>query len=1410
MPELHSNYSEFFTVDESYYPEINPDSIKGDIDGWMKTWPHPTFIELLEKTERMLAREARGKKHCIWVQGAFGTGKSRVIWTIKELLGCSEEKFNAYFNEFPALQAKADLREKLLAHKQGKIVTAFRYSSGEISNTRKLIMAIYESVSDALKKAGYDYLGTRTIRGQIAAWLEDEGKQQIFQIMLNKPEYRSKGSFAGKSPAEILAQLRSTANVDQLINDILDMSENERIGVYDLTMDDLKEWITDVIDNNSLTALVLLWDEFSSYFKQNLNTLDQLQSLVELCAIKPFEMIIVTHEIGALDRNGENTQLSNIVKDRFEVVSIEMPDNVAFDLIGHAMKPNVAAYATWELYLDDIAGRSSESRMAVAHQVGVGDDVLRRMTPIHPMAALMLKYISERFASNQRSMFNFIKSDETEDLHAFQWFINTHTPENPDILTMDYLWDFFYEKGRDEHGTGAGRSNLDILISGVLDTYPQNESRLNEEQKRVLKVVLMMQAISRRINNAISLLRPTEANVKLAFEGDDSFSTSPVLILRNQLVTQLKILFASEAENHLVEYATATVQGDQPKIDELIARIKNDTRTGKLVSDAKLSEALKLNDAEAMRFQFTPVTIDDFTRITNRLADRVAAPNLDFHIYGVVCFVRDEMEQTRMRALIADARHEESKRKMVIIDASGVPMGAARFAEWAKYAGNEEYWRPKDEDLANNHKRNLTAVLTAWKEAVESENLLVYSGEHFERALGAIRTIRDEILPRIVLDRYPLSFDNAAVSENFFHEDKFLDGAKKGIKRETGGIYQQRYVSGMLQQVWAVPEYWKQPSLRSLPISVLKQQLTEMIDTRFVTDVRISHSEIYDFLAERGFMPCNLYAFLTGFLLGEYAQPPYRYSIGEGGDDGDTQNPDKLGEHIGECFKYKNPNQGIRNYKEKYIEIMSREQKTFVDFVHDAFDVAENSSVERAASRMRTKLKELGYPVWCYTYVDQRNLGAYLERIAQIANDRGSGNVSTQAKRFGKMLLDVQASSSQLIELLTTENGAEGLQIFLEEFQNGALLHLAEEIGTPNALEDVRSALSSGEALWLWNQETGEEEISKLIVQYQIVAASNRFAGYSTFDVTHDYLSCITKWKECARYTHIPSLVIQEKAPELRAWVQLLREIIDDGGLATADKKRKFLAVLTEKHVEIQDFLDNRATRFTEYFATSLQSLDVDAGKRIYAGLDHSSFSKSKSDFVREVNEAADRERASLRATQLRIKWNSLSGFDNANLWSDHYSTPILALVPASEHQQAKRLFATLKAFSPTDADITASLAYLDGHPSFVLKLKDPSAIDEAFGREMIGQYHTLVTVDEARQAIRSSVPSEPYEWITGNAARSAVKEKADHNYLSGANQALLNRIDEMDDRQAKEYLKRLVQDKLDVGVQMMDSEGML
>jgi len=51
-----------------------------------------------------------------------------------------------------------------------------------------------------------------------------------------------------------------------------------------------------------------------------------------------------------------------------------------------------------------------ESRAAVAKIAHIDEKFLTGIIPIHPMAALLLKNISVAFASNQRSMFNFIKN----------------------------------------------------------------------------------------------------------------------------------------------------------------------------------------------------------------------------------------------------------------------------------------------------------------------------------------------------------------------------------------------------------------------------------------------------------------------------------------------------------------------------------------------------------------------------------------------------------------------------------------------------------------------------------------------------------------------------------------------------------------------------------------------------------------------------------------------------------------------------------------------------------------------------------------------------------------------------------------------------------------------------------------
>ena len=121
----------------------------------------------------------------------------------------------------------------------------------------------------------------------------------------------------------------------------------------------------------------------------------------------------------------------------------------------------------------------------------ISDDELKKILPIHPYAALLLKHISSAFDSNQRSMFDFIKNDRGDEIKGFQWFIHQYGPmdENP-LLTIDMLWDFFYEKGKEY---------LSQDIRSILDCYAFSADKIPDKAKqRVLKTVLLLQAISQR------------------------------------------------------------------------------------------------------------------------------------------------------------------------------------------------------------------------------------------------------------------------------------------------------------------------------------------------------------------------------------------------------------------------------------------------------------------------------------------------------------------------------------------------------------------------------------------------------------------------------------------------------------------------------------------------------------------------------------------------------------------------------------------------------------------------------------------------------------------------------------------------------------------------------------------------
>lgn len=63
-----------------------------------------------------------------------------------------------------------------------------------------------------------------------------------------------------------------------------------------------------------------------------------------------------------------------------------------------------------------------------------------------------------------------------------------------------------------------GKEYLSPEIKLILDTFPQ-QTMLQDKEQRVLKTVLIMQAIDQRLGGTVSLLKPTDQNLSYAFEG---------------------------------------------------------------------------------------------------------------------------------------------------------------------------------------------------------------------------------------------------------------------------------------------------------------------------------------------------------------------------------------------------------------------------------------------------------------------------------------------------------------------------------------------------------------------------------------------------------------------------------------------------------------------------------------------------------------------------------------------------------------------------------------------------------------------------------------------------------------------------------------------------------------------------
>ena len=339
-------------------------------------------------------------------------------------------------------------------------------------------------------------------------------------------------------------------------------------------------------------------------------------------------------------------------------------------------------------------------------------------------------------------------------------------------------------------------------------------------------------------------------------------------------------------------------------------------------------------------------------------------------LYAVATIARDDSERVTLQKKIKSFFESNPDTSVVVVDMSNTTLGDAQYGEFVEnYAmalaiGNSDITQRK------TYEGYATDVLKNWAKRIKSGDFYVYSKYMKEGERVANSTDLISKLMEINKCHYPNCLEAAFpnVVNTMYGANSLVAGATCGITEEMKGTFRSgneaTKLENALKDVWKVADYWK--TSRSY-IAILKNVVDGIINEVFKDHDRVSIAYIYNILKEEpyGFMPCNLTAFILGFILKEYANGTYSYSDNMTTDTLDT---DKLATMIAEIIKQENTPD--KRYKDKYIVTLTESERAFNKVTSEAFSIDSKYcvSITDTRSRIREQMKTFSFPIWLVEY----------------------------------------------------------------------------------------------------------------------------------------------------------------------------------------------------------------------------------------------------------------------------------------------------------------------------------------------------------------------------------------------------------------------------------------------------------
>ena len=1389
-PETET-YSQYFQLQKNYFPCIDLGAIKRGAE-WKNTYPHPTFIKLLEKAEQILnGSSTKG----LWIYGPYGTGKSQCLLALRRILERPAQEVQEYWDRFQELkEGRKDLLQKFLGLKsRQKMVIAFRYGSGEIGDTTNLCLAFEESISQALREAGCSYLGNATSRERLIEKLSDPLRAPLVERQLSQSPWCN--LFSQSTVAEILDDLRQGEDTGSLVRNLVELLRQEEEICMAPSVDSLTAWMREVIARNGI-QLVFLWDEFSSYMNRNAKSLDSLQKIAALAQEGNFFLTIVTHHSASEESQG------NPIQDRFERVGIDMPENVAFHLIANALHllPEKASEFNEDIKL--LRQRLQKVVEAIGAESRLEDhETLFKILPLHPLAALVLKFVATTFQSNQRSLFDFLRLEEPKS-YAFQWYIHTYGPygDRP-LLTVDLLWQYFTEYKKEDLTSDANR---------ILGTYKRYARHLSPEAGRVLQALLIMLAVNRACNNQVKLLETTQEHLEWAFVGEGLANDCVAKSLEELREKHVIAKDRSISSNDYC-YVVALGVGDEIELEKIKERLAKSITTSNLASKYLKEHHLlemsgeALGKALAQRLD-TPelLTVSDFGRQLKRLLERKSPLK-----WGLVV-AKDEGESRQLEDLLDKVDWEqEGGGQTVLVDLTSTLLSPKNFGDYIEGMAYASLYSSKDRSQAEESRKKAESLLEqVWLSKLAEGPFRLYGSKLKKpgQKYPTLNTLCEE-LKRLLSasSSYPLFDLNERLKDSWLNlsPSRFIRAGLEAPAQPKGEMAEIEKRLG-LGEVWSVPNYWQVPQLKGRPISQLKAHLEELMEKNLGSNGHIGWQEVWNYLVKEAcFRPNNLYGFLLGFLLKEYQDPKYSYADRAGA--GGVMDIGKLQDQL---------NNLVRGNDKNKVTLV-RESPEMVSFKKLASYVwsfkLNESDFSSWQKRLGAALKERVWPLWMvWERLDDPQVVQGLQLFWEISKE-GPASARPKAQELGRLYQERgQEWASRLREAVGKDKALQALRDFLDKFQEGRLNKLTAQLGwEPKKLQERLQSAFSTDMAYSWTKEIGQDTISGVGDELELLWRLTNLLGQGPKGGLQEAMNELSKRLSelSLPFSTLTSLESGALSPGL---VDRLDRLCKGYRDYNSDLVRKqWLGALQEEGQKLGELFGNELDSFKSLYKTQLQGLDDDSVGEVFAQLraSHLNISSGSLDSAQKqvLKLAASQRRKSLQGRIQRL-WQEKSGSPNPREWSQKNLIPIRYLVPQEEREISESAFRVLNDSQSSLGEEEAKriLEWLEKSSLFGL-MNDLPRAKLQFRQRVAGHYHSFVPSSHSFcESLAKKMKAPVYDW-TEPQMLPAIKELAEAEYKETGLPRLSRRLDELPPEVLKTLLLDVIKDDVELGIALID-----